>query len=379
MSGTPRTRELNNYGTVTGTYWNVIFGTQYKVSNSIGTYSFCDDIVGSPTTANPLELYHDYMDDHMLDGVLWSGNSKVRELTSIPMRGGHTTVPEPRTKYPYPGVLEKSNKAWEILSATNPNVPHVEVPSFVGELKDLPMLVRDWGGNLLRKAAKGHISWQFAIKPMYHDIRKMLQFQQAVNHRMNWLRKLRDGENMKRRHRIGREQHTTDWSNESTLHSSTCIVKGRWREHYSKEEWGTVQWKLASWFQIPENDDELQKLALRLAFDISLDGGIAAVWNLLPWTWLIDWFVGIGDVIDATRNTVPMTHSHLCLMRTSVANREYELTDVPAWVTVSGNRQETRTRKDRIRVEPVIPFPVTVPAITGRQWSILGALAYLKG
>jgi hypothetical protein len=27
----------------------------------------------------------------------------------------------------------------------------------------------------------------------------------------------------------------------------------------------------------------------------------------------------------------------------------------------------------------MLPFPVTIPAITSRQWSILGAISFLKG
>lgn len=378
MTIVARHRENPNMGPVTGTYWNSIFGTQY-VSEDVGTHEECDDVVGNRTSANPFEHFLQSKSDILLNGTYkTSSGTKVKELTGVPCGGGPAFVPEPRQKYPVPTGLELSNLAWELLSKTNPNVPHVSVPTFVGELKDLPLLFKNWGGTLLQRAAKGNIAWQFAVKPMISDLRKMLNFQDAVDERLRWLKDLSEDKYLKRRAGLGKKVDKGSWTQEQILHSYTCIIKGRWRETTDYDQWGTVQYFSAASFNQPKTNDEAKKLAWKLATDVSIDGGISAVWNLLPWSWLIDWFVGFNQVIDATRNTVPFLHRNLCIMRTSKAFRRYEFTEVPEWVTTSGNRFEYMTRKDRYLASPTWVLPISVPAVTGRQWSILGSLGFLR-
>ena len=376
-----RYRERNEYKDHVGLLEIPVFNQTTEIVREIGTYEDCFDFVGSPETANELELAFRWKSDKLMNGEQYHSNGTLlRRVTDVPVGGGSISVPDPRLQYPVPGFLERNKIAWEILSKSNPNVPHVSVPTFVGELKDIPMLFKGWGQGRINDFAKGNISWQFGIKPMISDLRKLLQFQKAVQQRMDWLKQIRDGKYLRRKVQLGKRHKNLPWSGEVILHSqAVTYVKGRSRISYHLRDWGTVQWKLLDWFEIPNNNDELAKLATRLTFDFSLDGALSTAWSLVPWTWLVDWFAGVGDVIDATRNTVPLTHSHLCYMRTLDAIREYEITDDgPDWITLSGDRFEFMARKERFPVSPTLPFPVSVPAITGRQWSILGSLGVMK-
>jgi hypothetical protein len=68
-------------------------------------------------------------------------------------------------------------------------------------------------------------------------------------------------------------------------------------------------------------------------------------------------------------------------MRHSTSKSVYILDNpIPSQYTLNGWYVEEMERKERFPVFPVIPFPLpTLPLLTGKQMSILGALAVLKG
>jgi hypothetical protein len=287
-------------------------------------------------------------------------------------------APDPLTFYGTVGALEKSNKAWEILANTNPNVPAVSVPAFIGELKDLPSLVKDWGGDLLKQVAKGHLSWRWAVKPMMGDIRKMLDFTKQVNDRLEWLKRLRDGNGLKRRCSLGSSNSSDSFGASSPIHSNGFTVQARSRVHHSMRMWGTVQYKVAPGTSLPKSDRELYNLARRLTYGITSHELLAATWELLPWSWFVDWFVGVGDTIAALNNTVPLTWGRFCLMRRIAAKREFEITAKPAFITVNGMPAGERIRKERYVIAPVLPFSLSLPLVDSGKWSVLASLAALR-
>jgi hypothetical protein len=392
LTGVARHRENGGLGPITGSYTSFIFPDPKYVSWNVGSKQECDDIVGSRETANLFILVNDNVTTFLADGEYRTGSGTlIKKLNGIPLAGPWVSPPDPRDVYPLPGFLEKSNVAWEILSKSNPNVPQVPIPAFVGEglggiaskvkrgIEKARGIVEDTGYASSKSIARGTVGAHFDLIPLINDFKKMLQFQRALQHRLNWLRHLAEGKPIKRRVSLGAEREKQVNDAEVNLHTESATFKGKYQTSYYKEEWGTVQWKLEPWFKIPKDNAELTKLAERLTWDISLDGLLNAAWEFTPWSWFTDWFLGVGAVIDATRNTVPLQHSHLCMMRTSGASRTYQCTSKPSWATVSGSKTESRTRKERFPISPMLPFPVTIPAITSRQWSILGAISFLKG
>jgi hypothetical protein len=395
-------------GDLVGSYTSFIFPDPKYVSWPVGTKKVCDDVVNNKTAANMLGIVDDKITTYLLDGRQLTASGTVKELNGIPVGGAWRSPPDPRDVYPYPGFLERSNVAWEILAKSNPNVPHVAVPSFVGEafsgivssLKNSLEEVLDKkyletvsveqqqayykaiGSTKttehFKSIASGTVGAHFGAIPVIQDLKKMFQYHKEVRERFRWLKNLSEGKSIKRKVQLGSDYQRGPVGEEHVLHSETCLVKGKYVTHYAKREWGSVQWKLEPWFEIPTESHELFELIDNLVWDFSIDGFLAMVWELCPWSWFLDWFVGVGSVMNATRNQVPLTHSHLCMMRTSRAIRKYQTTEFPGWVSLSGTKLESRERKERILVAPQLPFPVTVPAVTGRQWSILAGISFLK-
>lgn len=290
-------------------------------------------------------------------------------------------VPDPRQKWPILTSLDRSDLAWKILAETNPSAPHVSVPTFVGEMKDLPSLVKGYGRNLLKAVSNGFLSWRWAIKPMIGDLRKLLSFQKAVNQRLTWLYRLRAGETIRRRVDLGTTP-IIDSSQNVFIDTTGCWIAGTSQLFYRRKAWGSAQWKLQPDSVLPQvGSAQLNQLAWKLTFGITSHEALATAWELTPWSWLTDWFANVGNVIAATNNSVGCTWGHVCYMRTLEAIRVVKYntsqSDADQLAALKGQEYYARTvRKERYVVAPVLPLPVPrLPILTNGQWSILAALA----
>jgi hypothetical protein len=303
-----------------------------------------------------------------------------REFIGYPV-GNRRIVPDPRSKFPQYNVVQLNQLAWEILARTNPSRSHVNVPAFLGELKDVPMLVKGWGDGILRNIAKGNITWRFGVRPMIGDLRKMCDFARATNDRMNWLRKLRDGKTLRKRVSLA-TAGSSDATSRELIHSNGAILYGLFQVSYAMKAWGTAEWKLLPNTDIPKmSNDELEKFARRLTWGITTRGALEAAWELTPWSWFVDWFAGVGNMMAATNNSVPCTWGRVAVMRLSESRLKADKDPVGSdtWPTFSGWYDVRRTRKERWNASPTIPVPLPyLPVLTGGQLSILASLAALR-
>ncbi len=371
-----RNRTRNTLNQIIGTYTSNIGPTTFQRSMTIGEQEVCDDHVGNLTGANTLQLSRSFKYYPTLSGS--DGNGRSYNQCPIGYQPG---PPDPRQKFPAYTNAQKNELAWKILSETNPSLPHVSVPQVIGEMKDLPGLVNGYGKSLLKSAATGYLSWRWCVRPMIGDITKMMHFTEAVNQRLAELRHLRDGKALKRRVQLG----VTELNNAVTntiLHSEGSILNGTRHETFTAKVWGSAEWILDPNSYIPELDSRgLESLARRLALGLTSHEALATAWELTPWSWFVDWFSNVGDMIAATNNSIPCTFRRLCLMRHSVGVNTVKLNPATSssWPVINGWYSVNHVRKERHPVFPVLPVPVpTLPIIDNGKWSILAALATLR-
>lgn len=98
------------------------------------------------------------------------------------------------------------------------------------------------------------------------------------------------------------------------------------------------------------------------------------IWNLLPWSWLVDWVTNVGDVV----HNVSVLSRGDVIMPYAYAMCTHSISD--KWVTepvqgVCGPMSQvfTTTHKRRLRASP-FGFGQTPADFSARQWAILGAL-----
>lgn len=376
---TARSRTRNLESTIIGTFIN--FGSPVISSMDVGVREACEDHVGNYPSANPFSLYKRTRYFPVLNGTQYSGSTPIRQMIGFPLGYKTVAVPDPRTKFAFPSLVTLSNYAWQILAETNPSQPHVNLAAFTGELPELPSLVRGWGRNLIRQAARGYISWRWIVRPLAGDINRLVHFVEACNQRFTELRRLRDGKTIRKRVNLGRTQIVGAKQNVQ-LHSQGAAIGGRRQDVHTRKLWGSAEWKLLPNTEIPNlSDPELMKLTKRTMLGLNSHGALEAAWELLPWSWFIDWFSNVGTMLQASNNSIPLTWGRVCFMMetTSVAYIETGPADRPAWVDLVGRLELKGHRKDRVPVYPVIPVPLPyLPILDDGKLSILAALAALR-
>jgi hypothetical protein len=342
----------------------------------VGVVEICDDVVGNRMGANSFSLFKSTRFFPYLDGTngAWG-------FTRYPVGIHSTYLPDPEIAFPYQTLSEMEALSVEVRAKTNPSRSSVNVPAFIGELKDLPQLVKGWGRGLMKDVAQANLSWRFGLAPMISDIRKMTKFMKLSNERFNELRKLRDKKALRKRLSLPYEKVVHDPTN-IIIHSQGAFITGTRQDEFTSKSWATIEWKLDPSSDIPkQTDQELLKLANRLVTGLTSFGAVETAWELMPWSWLADWFGNVGDFIAAHNNTVPCTWGRICYMRTTKGSSVIlaDPASIPSGVTLSGQFRLWVERKIRQPVVPISPIPLPfLPILNGGQLSILASLAALR-
>lgn len=425
--GFVRHREHGTRYQWTGSRWDLTSTPRTLIQHHTaleGLRETCDDIVGNRSGANPLDIVRNTEFYPRLNGKLeawWAPGNYLLELEEVPV-DYQPGPPDPRSEFPGYTFSELSDFAWEILAKTNPSAPSVSVPTFIAELRDMPDLIKQCGGDLLLRTFKGagnrankgwmrrignnirkmlsdagspvsnpvgylkhladaNLSWRWAIKPLIGDLRLLAKFAQETQRRMNELRNLRDGKTLRKRCSLGTYKRVKP-RERKFLHSNGYGLEGWSQRVYTAKVWGSAEWKLLPDTKIPAKDDrELELFARRLALGITSHEALATAWESTPWSWLADWFGNVGDMIAATNNTVGCTWGRICVMRHSIGTNHVDVDKSAGstWATLSGSWRLQQVRKERIPVYPVIPFPLPhLPVLNAGKWSILASLAILR-
>lgn len=374
MPGTlrQRTRDLR-YG-VTGSYTYRSSGQSFERTAQQGTWDTNTDWVGNFSGDNSLTIQRDEWRYAKVNGTV-SGIGGLKDIDHWPLT--LLPTPEPLGRF---GYVNLDNLVVTALAKMNPSAPHVSIPTFIGELKDIPSLVRSWGRNVLEWLANANLWWRFGVRPLIGDIQRIFSFQKSVANRMKWLEKLKTTGSVRRQVKLGIDLWHLD-SPLTVVESAACLVKALKYEDASRTTWASSKWTLPSGAALPRMDyGQLRNLAIRLTYGIDSFEAFRTAWELLPWSWLIDWFIPVGDWLTACGNSLGLQCLRVCIMRTFVGTLGfYAFSGYPSGAEVIGDHWSRRVYKYRtVHLGTLLPTP-SIPAITAGQWSILGSLAALKG
>lgn len=309
-----------------------------------------------------------------------------------------------------PSALSESEQRWygsRLIKAATPTAPSASLAVLLGELREaFPKLVGSYlfdlkrhGHNtsdIARAAGSEYLNYQFGILPTIKDTRDI------VENVLNSKRILEDYRSQagrfSRRSRGMPEERSSSvqsvsnapvymqltdagQSYISTLFPSGYTVPLQAVTTTSRRVWFSGSFQ----YYLEKVDDLLSKFVYweqqaNHLLGTRFDAG--TLWELAPWSWLIDWCMNVGTVLTnasafSSDNLVLKYGYLMCHQTVTTVVHPGSLTDASGRRSVPHTLIHAYERKERVRSTPY-GFALSPDSFTSKQWAILGALALTK-
>lgn len=269
-----------------------------------------------------------------------------------------------------------------------PGKPVLDLGQDIVELRQIPSIPQLKASvGIFKSLGQNYLNYEFGWRPFVRELKKSLDVVLKVQDKLerlkrnngSWVRKrgvLEDvmGMSTSVESEVGypllASQYFQDIGNQGTRTVRTF---------YKRRRWFSAKWR----YWIPDiHTAEGERRIIRKLIGLDVTPGL--FWEVLPWSWLADWFSNIGDVLDnvsgnAAENLVAryaynMSSYHLedniegiIRLRTRLQSGAYEPRNIP----VEGSRYYDI--KLRSAANP-FGFGLTFDSLSDRQMLILAAL-----
>lgn len=247
----------------------------------------------------------------------------------------------------------------------------MDIPANVLQLGELALLLRDVGKSALHRIGSTNLKYQFGIKPLVGDLVKMLNFNDQVERRVKEIDKLKTGKGLRRTVDIGSWDKAV--SDNFVHQSQGAYIWGPRHGHTSISIRCHCRWSPTD-VPLLSSPKSVRGLARRAVTGGTID--YSTLWEIMPWSWLIDWGFDIGSYLKANRNIVPASLSQ-CVVMTTTKTHWF------ADATTPGDYGRYMTpyildRWDKRRQMPIVAPTAHFPFLSGNQMGILASLAVTK-
>lgn len=327
-----------------------------KVSDIIGpgdnapfrvdTFSVAGGVINKPFTGFFSSWFNNYVCDYCQG--LWTGIDHL----------GVDTM----------GTVEAATRG---AARTNPSRSTVDVPAELAQIHQLPDIIRQAGQNEFGRVGGANLGYQFGVRPIINDINSLGNMQQQIASRTAELMRAESQGGIKR-------TVVVDAGSAQEIRNTFLQTDGLFiRENVNWWTGETVKVHArwipdGSYAPLRQQDREyvLMRRALRAITGGTIDG--ATAWELIPWSWLVDYFGNVGEYFAASRNIVGLVLSDVAVMRHTVTRVEFGgITGSDFGFSSFSGRWETKTRKTSF----VAPTLSSESFLNGNQMGILASLA----
>lgn len=351
-----------------------------------GAYATGTMIYGDGGIADVTSDHQDYCIDDS------TGSYSIFECVKYEITGsrisGFEDAWDGRNYFDYPGSMydrveylistpSDLDLATSALSHSNPNKSDMSLPNSLFELRELPSLIKNSGEiaiDIIKRAvtkrtlATANLSLQFGVMPMVMDALALANVAKGVNRRLQNMQNLNKHGSINKKKMLGVYKESGSWYN--VHESNRTFLAGDTDWNVVAEVWGISKWALnpastGSPLYSDHSDaatnfiNELtsgrygveQINALRHSIGL-MSYSLSDLWNILPWSWLIDYFANIGEVVDANDNSLGLEPIALAICRKYTADKSH-----PEIISASGN---SRCTAGKVHVVAKTRMPVSI-------------------
>jgi hypothetical protein len=273
--------------------------------------------------------------------------------------------------------------ATKAAARTNPSRPIVNLPQEIVELRDLPHLLRMAGHGLIGGAGSANLSVQFGINPIAGALAKLFFFRESMLIRMQELKRLAGERGLRRTVRL--DSGSSVGTQLTFLETAGFTWRPTFTWKTSEEVRGHVRWKSTPNFDKLAYDPDLEARVVPIMLGFDWANATSTAWELLPWSWLIDWVTNLGDYLSLTNNAVGAELVGTYIMRHTLTEYSADALDLwypfpqnqGGWHATAAGPKVLVERKRRYQVS-VIPS-ARLPFLDGNQVGILASLLASRG
>jgi len=310
----------------------------------------------------------------------------------VPTSPGAISFWTPNVSGNAPGQLSLNAAGATAIARCKPTSPHFSLAQSLGELREgAPTIpgVRSWENRtrpLLGSAGDEYLNFQFGWLPLVNDVRK---FYESATQSDRILAEYRRNANRKIRRGYDFPTVTTTRQASGNIQLVPAVF-GLFAPGTVTETVTTRRWFRGAFRYYLPNTDSYQDRVRRKAQEANQLFGVIptpeVVWELTPWSWAVDWFTNVGDVMSNISSfaTDGLVLQYGYIMEHKRVHGEIVVTVPPAQVSEYGLTssvfKRTYVREYKVRY-PANPygFGIDDTSLTKRQLSILGALGLSKG
>jgi len=363
----------------------------YPFTQQIGNMT---DVIGNYGGENYLSYEKTETKFSTINGDVFPGGGTFKKYTCFDY------APDCARSLSFPSMASPSLVGFKSqaggIASSSPGKPDIELPNFLFELKDVPDMlshayrrareleravgIKNPKKGSVRRAvgrymsnpsnpAKDWLNYNFGWRPFMADMSSLSKLFPSVAERT---RKLNE---MTYRHisRTASLGSASESGSGEFRYDRQLDIFADFQQTRQITQWVSTNWKISEFnYQALQNNQ-----AVQLGAALGLDIGVHHIWNAIPFTWLTDWFVDIGSIIEARQNRAgfqyeggsTMTHTLWDLTLTPRA-----ALGIPKCAPV----KKVYEKKHRNKAQLSYASNITIPVFSGGQLATLSSLAVTR-
>lgn len=287
-----------------------------------------------------------------------------------------------------------SGSGWGAIAykRMKPTKPLNNLFNMVYELKDLPGMIASsqhaWGKELGVGGSKQFLGQFFGWMPLIGDVLQLIETQQKIQKRIHWLIK-NQGKWVPREVTLLETSSKSEsgWVNDWDAFQQLLVTQFyRETPQSRKESWSNDKvWASArfKWFLPDPPPGVTLNHVVKRALQGSRSMTTSALYRAIPWTWMIDWALNMGTVLENMEVGIAdkLYADRFYIMRTQTngwknSARANMRKRSGGWHLCTASVTRVKERKTRVIG---FPFEYGNPnSLSDTQWAIIGALGASK-